>query len=358
MSNFKIFDGHNDVLFRLYLKNSKDPHLDFINGDNEGHLDLPRMKQSSFSGGFFALYVPSPEAEVTDSDKPIRYDDMLKDKYSLPLPDLIGSNVALPIVKKKILLLSQIEQHSKGEVKICHSSKELNQSFQENTLSIIMHIEGAECIDENFYNLESLYKSGLRSIGPVWSRPTIFGEGVPFAFPQSPDTGGGLTDLGIELINHCNNLNLIVDNSHLNEKGFWDIAKHSKHPLVATHSNSHILCPHTRNLTNHQLDAIKDTKGMVGVNFAPAFLRKDGKMIADTELQLIVDHFKYFIDFMGEDCVGFGSDFDGAMMPKKLNSVLGMSKLIDLLIKQGFNENLMNKICHQNWISLINRILK
>ena len=131
-------------------------------------------------------------------------------------------------------MLSQIEQHSKGEVKICHSSKELNQSFQENTLSIIMHIEGAECIDKNFYNLESLYKSGLRSIGPVWSRPTIFGEGVPFAFPQSPDTGGGLTDLGIELINHCNNLNLIVDNSHLNEKGFWDIAKHSKHPLVAT----------------------------------------------------------------------------------------------------------------------------
>lgn len=253
MKSYKIFDGHNDVLFRLYLKNSQDAHLDFLNGDNEGHLDLPRMEKSGFAGGFFAIYVPSPEAEVTDSDKPIRYDDMEKDEYSLPLPDLIDSNIALPIVQKKISLLSQIEKFSQGKVKICLSGKELEQHFHKETLSIIMHIEGAECIDDNFYNLESLYQAGLRSIGPVWSRPTIFGEGVPFAFPQSPDTGAGLTDKGIQLIRHCNDLNMVVDTSHLNEKGFWDIVKHSHHPIVATHSNAHSLCPHTRNLTDRQL---------------------------------------------------------------------------------------------------------
>ena len=221
-----------------------------------------------------------------------------------------------------------------------------------------MHIEGAECIDENFYNLEALYRSGLRSIGPVWSRPTIFGEGVPFSFPSSPDIGGGLTNLGIELIKHCNDLNIIVDTSHLNEKGFWDVAKNSIHPLIATHSNSHAICPHTRNLTDRQLDAIKDTKGMVGVNFAPAFLRKDGKMLSDTNIQLIADHFKYLIDYLGEDHVGFGSDFDGAMMPKDLRSVLGMSKLTQLLVDQGFNDNLMHKIYHQNWLEIIKHILK
>ena len=220
-----------------------------------------------------------------------------------------------------------------------------------------MHIEGAECIDDNFYNLETLYRSGLRSIGPVWSRPTIFGKGVPFAFPHSPDTGKGLTSKGVELIKHCNDLKIIVDNSHLNEKGFWDIAKYSHNPLVATHSNAHQLCPHTRNLTNKQLDAIKETKGMVGVNFAPAFLRPDGKMIAETDIQLIVDHFKYFIDYLGEEYVGFGSDFDGAMMPKSLSSVLGMTLLIELMVKQGFSEGLMKKLCHQNWLSLIKRTL-
>ena len=84
MQKFKIFDGHNDVLFRLYLKNKKNAFLDFIQGDNEGHLDLPRMQQSGFHGGFFAIYVPSPEVGVIDSDKPVRYDDMEKDEYSLP----------------------------------------------------------------------------------------------------------------------------------------------------------------------------------------------------------------------------------------------------------------------------------
>ena len=160
------------------------------------------------------------------------------------------------------------------------------------------------------------------------------------------------------MIKHCNDLNIIVDTSHLNEKGFWDVAKYSNHPLVATHSNAHVICPHTRNLTNRQLDAIKDTKGMVGVNFAPAFLRKDGKMLSDTNIQLIVDHFKYLVEYLGEDHVGFGSDFDGAMMPKDLRSVLGMSKVTQLLSDQGFNSNLMNKIYHQNWLEIIKRILK
>jgi membrane dipeptidase len=355
--SYQIFDGHNDVLFRLFLKNKIDAHKDFLEGDNEGHLDLPRTEEVGFRGGFFAIYVPSPEAEVNSSDKPIRYDEMEKDEYSLPLPDLIGSDQALPIVIRKISLLSQIEKHSQGKVKICLSGSELENSFQERSLSVVMHIEGAECIDDNFYNLEALYRSGLRSIGPVWSRPTIFGEGVPFAFPHSPDTGKGLTSKGIELIKHCNDLKIIVDNSHLNEKGFWDIAKHSHNPLVATHSNVHQLCPHTRNLTNKQLDAIKETKGMVGVNFAPAFLRPDGKMIAETDIQIIVDHFKYFIDYLGEDCVGFGSDFDGAMMPKDLSSVLGMKKLLDLMVNQGFDEQLMTKLCHQNWIQLVKRTL-
>ena len=96
---------------------------------------------------------------------------------------------------------------------------------------------------------------------------------------------------------------------------------------------------------------------MVGVNFAPAFLRPDGKMIVETDIQLIVDHFKYFIDYLGEEYVGFGSDFDGAMMPKNLSSVLGMTLLIKLMLKQGFSEDLMKKLCHQNWLSLIKRTL-
>ena len=89
----------------------------------------------------------------------------------------------------------------------------------------------------------------MRSIGIVWSRSNIFAHGVPFGFPMSPDTGPGLTSLGKELVKVCDEKKILIDLSHLNEKGFWDVANLSTKPLIATHSNSHQLCQHSRNLT-------------------------------------------------------------------------------------------------------------
>lgn len=354
--DLKIFDGHNDVLFRLYLKNKKNVHEDFLLGDNEGHLDLPRMNKAGFSGGFFAIYVPSQEEKIESADKPIRYDDMKNDSYELPLPNSVDASVALPIVLKKIQILKNIEIESNGHVKICENANDLQQSISNKQLSVIMHIEGAEAIGNNLENLDTLYNLGLRSIGPVWSRPTLFAHGVPFKFPSTPDTGEGLTNLGKDLIKECNRLKMIIDLSHLNERGFWDTAKISESPLIATHSNAHSICPHTRNLTDNQLRAIKETEGMVGVNFAPAFLRTDGKMISDTNLDIILRHFDYLIEKLGEDRVGFGSDFDGALIPSELSDVLGLIKITDLMKKHGYNDDLMQKLCHDNWTNTIKRI--
>src|SRR5439155_17471941 len=151
-------------------------------------------------------------------------------------------------------------------------------------LAAIMHIEGAEAIDPDLDSLEVFYQAGLRSLGPVWSRPNAFGEGVPFRFPGSPDTGPGLTPKGRELVRACNRLGILIDLSHLNEQGFWDVARLSAAPLVATHSCAHALCASSRNLTDKQLDAIKESDGMVGLNFAVCFLREDGANDADTPI--------------------------------------------------------------------------
>ena len=151
-------------------------------------------------------------------------------------------------------------------------------------MAAIFHIEGAEAIDANFKTLDVLYESGLRSIGPVWSRTNIFGHGVPFRFPSTGDTGDGLTEAGKKLISYCNERRVLIDLSHLNEKGFWDAAKLSKAPLVATHSNAHAICPSSRNLSDDQLKAVRDSGGMVGLNFASGFLREDGRWSTDTPL--------------------------------------------------------------------------
>ena len=128
--------------------------------------------------------------------------------------------------------------------------------------------------------------------------------------------------MGKALIARCNELNILIDLSHINEKGFWDIAKLSTAPLIATHSNVHVLCPTTRNLTDDQLRAIKDSDGMVGVNLATAFLREDGQMRDDTNIDLVCKHMDHLIDILGEDRVGLGSDFDGAMVPQSIGCLL------------------------------------
>src|SRR5262249_49762542 len=100
----------------------------------------------------------------------------------------------------------------------------------------VLHLEGAEAIDSDLELLDEWHERGLRSLGPVWSRPNAFAHGVPFAFPSSPDTGPGLTERGRELVEACSGLGIMVDLSHMNEAGFWDVAGLEPGPLVASHS--------------------------------------------------------------------------------------------------------------------------
>ena len=152
----------------------------------------------------------------------------------------------------------------------------------------------------------------------------------------------------------CNELGILVDLSHLNERGFWEVAEISDAPLVATHSNAHALCPASRNLTDAQLDAIGASGGVAGVNFAVTFLREDGRRLPDeTGLDQIVRHVDYFAERMGVDHVAFGSDFDGATVPSVLGGASGLPKLVDALRDAGHDEESVAKITHRNWLRVL-----
>lgn len=347
-----IFDGHNDVLLRLFNMQDANCHQRFLAGDGAGHLDLPRMVEGGFGGGFFAIYVPSP------IDRDERYEAMSNPPYDLPLPAEIPVDEALPYVLSMAAILARIERYSNGRAKICRSGSDIAACLKTGALAMIMHIEGAEVIDDDFNALEVLYAAGLRSVGPVWSRPTRFANGVPFRFPGSPDTGAGLSDLGRELIRALNQLNMVIDLSHINEKGFWDVAKLSDAPLIATHSNAHAICPHARNLTDKQLAAIKESGGMVGVNFATAFIRPDGQMRADTTIDAMLRHMDHLIEHVGIDGVGFGSDFDGAMTPEGIGDVTGLITLRKAMRQRGYDEETMTRLCHGNWLRVLKHTFK
>ena len=345
-----IFDGHNDVLLRLMKKSEPDGGAaSFLDGDGAGHLDLPRAKAGGFGGGLFAVFVPPREK---DSDRDAM---MAKPEYDVPLPEQSDLTYSQAIAFEMVSLLLRIERRSGGAVRVCRSAGDIRASLKDGALATVLHIEGAEPIDGNLRMLEILYEAGLRSLGIVWSRPNIFGHGVPFRFPSSPDTGPGLTDTGKALVKACNELGIVIDLSHLNERGFWDVAELSDAPLVATHSNVNALCQNSRNLTDKQLDAIRESGGMVGLNFATCFLRADGKVQADTPLEDMVRHTDHLIEKLGVDHVGLGSDFDGAVIPQTIATVEGLPKLVEFYRAAGYDDATLKKLGTENWLAVLER---
>ncbi|HEY0416424.1 MAG TPA: dipeptidase [Gaiellaceae bacterium] len=316
-----VIDGHNDLVLKCWR------------GEPPVHLDLTAARAAGFAGGFFALYVPSH----------VDFGDLPTGPYELPLPDPIPFEEAARVADELYDTLCALPVVRATSV----------DDFQEGRITAVVHLEGAEPIAPDLSNLDEWYARGLRSIGLVWSRPNAFAEGVPFRFPGSPDTGAGLTDEGRRLVRACNMLGILVDLSHLNEAGFWDVVATSDAPLVATHSNAHALCASTRNLTDRQLDAVRRTGGVVGVNFSVSFLREDGLVdTATTRIDDIVRHVDYLVERMGIDHVALGSDFDGAQIPDELNGVAGLPQLVAALAAR-FDPGGVAKITHGNWLRVL-----
>ncbi len=344
MTHPSIIDGHNDVLLRLWLKKSTRAAEDFVEGDGLGHMDLPRIKAGNMAAGFFAIFSPS-QADYHHDD----------DDLNPPYDASVAQQAALVSALGMLDVRDQIIALGKGDVVLCETAAAIRKAMLEGKLGWITHIEGAEAIAADISNLQALYDRGLRSIGPVWSRPNVFGEGVPFRFPSSPNTGGGLTDAGKALVRECNRLRIMVDVSHLNERGFWDVAALSNAPLVATHSNAHALCASSRNLTNEQLLAIGESGGMVGLNYATGFLREDGRWDSLTDISVMLRHVEHLLRYAGEDNVGLGSDFDGARIPSVIGNVTGAPKLLDTFREAGFGPVLIEKVARGNWLRVLEK---
>ncbi len=350
----RIFDGHNDTVLNLSMK-GRGKNRSFFERSEIGHLDLPRAKEGNFGGGFFACFAPpDPKGGWTEDDALVQSEG----GYVVTDSPALRPEYALMSAERLTDKLFELEAESKGALKVVRSVNEIEECLANETIAAILHFEGAENLGDEPGSLEEFYKRGLRSLGLVWSRPNAYANGVPFRFPASPDTGAGLTEKGRELVRECNRLGVLIDLSHLNERGFWDVAETSDAPLVATHSNAHALCPSTRNLTDEQLAAIRDSDGMVGVNFAVGFLRKDGAYRKDTPFPVIVDHVDYLVEKLGIERVGFGSDFDGAMMPIELRDASGLPRLMDALRERGYGDAELAKLAHENWLRVFRETWK
>ncbi|MBF7685212.1 membrane dipeptidase [Acinetobacter sp. B10A] len=342
-----IFDGHNDLLARLWMSSHRDPVDQFLHHTLEGQMDLRRCRQGRMYGGLFAIFVP-----------PLKY---VKTHASHKLTSMAHSQADFTIAQRHDICTAQmdyaleIEYRSQGAVKICRDMADIHLCMKNQCLAMVLHLEGAEALT-NVSQLDDWYAKGLRSVGLLWNEPSQFGHGLQGKFPHSPDTGLGLTDLGQQWVVECEKRRMLVDVSHMNEQAFWHTQQLLTQPIVATHSNIHKLCPQARNLLDSQLNAIKVSHGVVGLNFDTAFLRADGQRNIQTPYSVMFAHFDYLFEYLGETGVAFGSDYDGGFMSKYWPSVDYFPRLIDALSDYGYSDTRIENICHKNWYTVLHRI--
>ncbi len=351
----RIFDGHNDTLTHIH-RSERGLGRSFFVESAIGAIDLPRARRGGMVGGIFAIFTPPPP-DSPEQD-PGYGRTITANGYEVAPRSEIDPAHAVAFTDSVLETLAQWEREPNAPIRLIRSLAEFEACVRAERMALVLGLEGAEAIREDLSNLAPYYDRGLRVLGFVWSRPNRFAAGVPFRFPGGPDTGPGLSASGKALVRECNRLGILIDMAHLNEKGFWDVARLSDAPLVVSHTDAHALCPSARNITDAQIDAVGKSGGLIGINFEPRNTRSDGRHDPDTPLHWIVEHIRYVADRIGIDHVAFGSDFDGAGMPASLSDASKLPNLIAALSASGFDSLAIEKIALGNWLRLFKHTWK
>ena len=303
-----IADSHCDTI-SVILDNG----VDLLKNDLQ--LDLERFKNVGGGLQFFAAFIA---------------------------PEHSGIGRAVDIFDKFYLEYEK----NKEDMFLVKSVADLD--LQPGKIGALLTIEGGEALGGKISALRMFYRLGVRGMTLTWNGRNELADGV-----GEGDTAGGLSLFGREVVREMNDLGMFVDVSHLSEKGFWDVVEITQKPIIATHSNCKSLCSHARNLTDEQIKAIVDMNGMIGINFYSDFLNDSEASIDD-----IVRHIDRMLGLGAENCVGFGADLDGVeRLPKGFAGVQDFPKVIELLKKAGYSEQLVEKVCWGNMIRYLKTII-
>ena len=313
----RIIDMHCDTLIEGWRK----PERSFYDGDTSINLKL--LKENGSLLQFFAMYLSRNEMKTMDSY------DILKGIYGY--------------------YQTQMEKYS-DIIKPVYSAQDVLENEKKGLLSSLLTVEDGVFIDGKIERVQEVYDMGVRLITLMWN----FENSVGFPCSDDPEAHlKGLKPFGIEVVEKMNELGIIIDVSHMSEGGFYDVARYSKKPFVASHSCARALCNHRRNLTDDQLKTIGNAGGIAGVNFECSFL-KEGSNRATYDQ--IIEHLLYMKDKAGVDAVGFGSDFDGIDDNGELENYSGFTTLLERM-EGKFTYDEIDKICRGNALRVIKDVI-
>ena len=328
----KLFDAHGDIWYDVMMHSEKGER------DIFRKYQLPKFQKGNVSGGAFVMWVDPPY----DEDP-----------------------------KKRILQIEQAVRQELEDAKdilnIVRKYEDFQKGTEEGKINVVMGLEGLSYIGEDVDRINYYYDEfSVRTMMLTWNEENALASGWP------GDQERGLTEAGKAAVRRMNDLGIVLDVSHLNDKGFWDIISLSdRHPVIASHSNARALAPHGRNLSDEMIKALAETGGVLGMNRVGAFISEDCKKHSAEGL---ADHVEHIVDLVGIDHVGCGFDFEdyvdpGALLkngvPKVfeaatqgLYSEADAGNFLEVLKKRGYTQEELEKIAYKNFYRVYRQVLK
>lgn len=300
----RLIDLHCDTILRCVDSEGKVKLR-----ENDLCIDVQKLRKGGSLAQFFAMYV-----------------DLDKDKEPMDrCLDMIDC------------FYNELEENSK-DIAFAGSVADMDRNDAEGKLSAFLAVEEGGVVEGKLQNLRNLYRLGVRLITLTWNYPNCIG--YPNAEWVHRDKG--LTPFGEEVVAEMNRLGMIIDVSHLSDQGFYDVARLSEKPFVASHSNARAVEGHTRNLTDEMLILLAEKGGVTGMNMEPSFLGGGGTMEAMTRQ---LSHMK---KVAGVDVIAIGTDFDGTSPLSVIRNTGEMGLLADGLQKAGFSSGEIEKVMYRN----------
>lgn len=306
--------------------------------NKEGHLNLLKMQKGNYLLQCFAMFV-----QLRKVESPFKYVIRMIDKY-----------------------YQDIEKYS-HIIRPVFTYHDIEKNVEEGVMSSLLTIEEGGVIEGNLAYLRTLYRLGVRMITLTWNYPNEIGypninsdiikkEKLPWQeVKKMIETKNGLTDKGIAIVQEMEQLGIIIDVSHLGDKGVQDVLKYTTKPFVASHSNSRTICNVARNLPDDLLIEMAKRRCVIGINYCPDFVKEDSNQrmyISD-----LIKHIDYLKNLIGIDYIGLGSDFDGIEGDLEIKDASHMNLLIQALVEAGYQQDEIDKITHQNVLRLFKEIL-
>lgn len=323
----RIFDGHSDILTDVTIRR--------LNGEenvfNNRHLE--RLKKGGIDGTILVVWIDPP------------YDE----NPTKRMLEVLGATC------------EEIEE-MKDSAKVALNYNDMKKIREEGKLPIFLGMEGLSGLKGNVSLINMLYRIGIRHAMLTWNEENEFATGV-----VSPNKDRGVTELGKKALKRMENLGIIIDASHGNEKTFWDIYENTTKPFIASHSNVYNLCKVPRNLKDEQIKAIAERRGLIGMNSWPDFIDEKNPTVEN-----LANHIDYIAQLVGIDYIGFGFDFcdfltgdtTSSFQAGQSTAAIGLEDatkvpdLINILQKRGYKEEDIEKIAYKNFERIIKEVLK